>query len=110
MPSSPPTRERTSRAAGGRRRPSDPPSLIAAAIPGAIGLLLLVLGWISVSGEAAFDDQTVGLNLAILGGFVVLAGCGFYLYVFRTKIARRMKALRAVTFGEDEDFHAGGVA
>jgi hypothetical protein len=88
-----------------RRRPGAPPSLIAAAIPGAVGVLLVVLGWISVSGEPAFDDQTTGLNLAILGALVVLAGCGFYLYVFRTKIARRMKALRTETL--DDDFDGG---
>lgn len=91
-----------------RRRPGAPPSLIAAAIPGAVGVLLLVLGWVSVSGKAAFDDQTVGLNLAILGALVVLAGCGFYLYVFRTKIARRVKALRAATLGEDDTFDGEG--
>ena len=91
----------------GRRRPGDPPSLIAAAIPGAIGVLLVVLGWVAVSGEPAFDDQQTGLNLAILGALVVLAGCGFYLYVFRTKIARRMKALRAETLGDD-DYNGGG--
>ncbi|MBA3742770.1 hypothetical protein [Sporichthya sp.] len=85
-----------------RRRPGAPPSLIAAAIPGAVGVLLVVLGWVSVSGEPAFDDQTVGLNLAILGALVVFAGCGFYLYVFRTKLARRMKALRARTLGEED--------
>ena len=90
-----------------RGRPGDPPSLIAAAIPGAVGVLLLVLGWVSVSGKPAFDDQMVGLNLAILGAFVVLAGCGFYLYVFRTRIARRMKALRAETLGEGERYGEG---
>ena len=83
-----------------RRRPGDPPSLIAAGIPAAVGVLLVVLGWVSVSGKPAFDDQMVGLNLAVLGALVVLAGCGFYLYVFRTKIARRMKTLRAETLGE----------
>ena len=84
-----------------RRRPGDPPSLIAAAIPSAVGVVLLVLGWISVSGEPAFDDQQVGLNIAVLGALVVLAGCGFYLYVFRIRISRRVKALRVATFGEE---------
>jgi protein-S-isoprenylcysteine O-methyltransferase Ste14 len=85
-----------------RRRPGAPPSLIAAAIPGAVGVVLVVFGWVAVSGEPAFDEQTVGLNLAVLGALVVLAGCGFYLWVFRTRIQRRVKALRAETLGEED--------
>lgn len=84
------------------RRSGSPPSLIAAAIPGALGVLLLVLGWFWVSGEAAFSDQQTGLNLAILGAIVVLAGCGFYLFVFRRRIARRVALVRAATFGEED--------
>lgn len=84
--------------ASGRRRPGSPPSLVAAAIPGALGVLLLVLGWASVSREAAFDDQQSGLNLAIGGALVVLIGCGFYLFVFRRRIARRVAAVRGSIF------------
>ena len=87
----------------GRRRRGAPPSLIAAGIPSALGVLLLVLGWISVSGEAAFDDQQVGLNLSILGGIVVLAGCGFYLWVYRRRIHRRVAALRLAVLGTGEE-------
>ncbi|MGQ0626147.1 MAG: hypothetical protein ACT4PP_16050 [Sporichthyaceae bacterium] len=90
------------RARPGRRRPGDPPSLTAAAIPSALGVLLLVLGWIDVSGEAAFADQSIGLNLAILGALVVLVGCGFYLWAFRRRMQRRLRALRARTLGEAE--------
>ncbi|MGQ0845746.1 MAG: hypothetical protein ACT4QF_16620 [Sporichthyaceae bacterium] len=74
----------------GRRRPGDPPHLFAAAIPSALGILLVVLGWVAVSGEAAFDDQGVGLNLAIAGAMLVGIGCGFYLWMFRRRIARRL--------------------
>jgi len=88
--------------AAGRRRPGSPPSLIAAVIPGALGVLLLVLGWVSVSGKAAFDDQQSGLNLAILGAIVVLIGCGFYLFVFRRRIQRRMRAVRGSIFGSEQ--------
>ena len=105
MSSSTASRERASRAApqkvAGRRRAGDPPSLIAAAIPGALGILLVVLGWASVSGEAAFDDQAAGLNVAILGALVVLAGCGFYLYMFRLRLHGRVTGLRAETLGDD---------
>lgn len=94
-------RQRSGR--NGRRNPGSPPSLMAAAIPGALGVLLLVMGWVSVSGEAAFDDQQAGLNLAILGALVVLIGCGFYLFVFRRRIARRMVAVRGSIFREEED-------
>ncbi|WP_344601278.1 hypothetical protein [Sporichthya brevicatena] len=66
-------------------------------------MLLLILGWISVSGEAAFDDQQSGLNIAILGALVVLIGCGFYLFMFRRRIQRRMRAVRSSVFGEEED-------
>lgn len=106
------THGRASRAAPRTRvggPPGAPPRLIAGAIPAAIGVLLVVLGWVSVSGKPAFDDQQVGLNLAILGAFVVLAGCGFYLYVFRTRIARRLKALCAQTLREDADDNGGAV-
>ncbi len=82
----------------GRRRQGAPPSLIAAAIPSALGVLLLVFGWVSVSGEAAFDDQQTGLNVAILGAILVLIGCGFYLFAFRRRIARRMAAVRSSVF------------
>jgi TRAP-type C4-dicarboxylate transport system permease small subunit len=103
MSAATPARERTSRAAPGRRRPSDPPSLLAALIIGIPGVLLVLIGWISVSGNAAFDDQTVGLNLAILGALVVLAGCGFYLFMFRRRIEQRTTALCVATLGEDEE-------
>lgn len=85
----------------GRRRPGAPPSLIAAAIPTALGVLLLVFGWVSVSGEAAFDDQQAGLNVSILGALVVLIGCGFYLFAYRARIARRMTALRGSILGSE---------
>jgi hypothetical protein len=101
------SRGQARRSAG--RRPGAPPSLMAAAIPAAIGMLLLVLGWMSVSGEAAFDDQQVGLNIGILGGIVVLAGCAFYLWVYRRRIHRRVKALRLAVLGDGDDF-AGGAA
>jgi hypothetical protein len=87
----------------GRRRQGAPPSLIAAAIPSALGILLLVLGWFSVSGEAAFDDQQVGLNVSILGAIVVLAGCGFYLWVYRRRISRRVITLRTAVLGTGEE-------
>lgn len=86
-----------------RRRPSRSPSLLVAALPGALGVLLVVLGWVSVSGEAAFDDQQIGLNLAILGALVVLAGCAFYLWVFRIQISRRIKVLRVAMLEEAHD-------
>jgi hypothetical protein len=89
--------------ASARRRAGAPPSLIAAAIPSALGVLLLVFGWVSVSGEAAFDDQQGGLNVAILGALVVLIGCGFYLFAFRRRIARRVANVRTSTFGDSGD-------
>ena len=103
MSTSTPARERSKREAPGRRRPGDPPSLLAALVLAVPGVALVVIGWIAVSGEAAFDDQTVGLNLAILGALVVLAGCGFYLFVFRRRIERRTTALCTATLGEDEE-------
>jgi hypothetical protein len=81
-----------------RRSPGAPPSLIAAAIPSVLGVLLLVFGWVLVSGEAAFDDQQGGLNVAILGALVVLIGCGFYLFAFRRRITRRMAGVRGSIF------------
>ncbi|MGQ0629718.1 MAG: hypothetical protein ACT4P1_01650 [Sporichthyaceae bacterium] len=90
----------------GRRRGA-PPSLIAAAIPSAIGVLLVVLGWTDVSGEAAFDDQSIGLNLAIFGAIVVFVGCGFYLWAFRLRIQRRVRSLRA-RYLDDHDARSGG--
>lgn len=90
-----------------RRSPGAPPSLIAAAIPSALGALLLVFGWVSVSGEAAFDDQQAGLNVAILGALVVLIGCGFYLFAFRRRIARRMAAVRGSVLRSERDSEWG---
>ncbi len=86
------------------RRSGAPPSLLLAAVPAAIGVLLVVLGWSGASGEAAFDDQTTPLNVAILGALVVIVGCGFYLFAFRRRIARRVTVLRTATLGaEGED-------
>ena len=95
--------ERTTRAASARRRPGDPPSFAAALILGVPGILLIVIGWIEVSGAAAFAGQTVGLNLAIGGALIVLIGCGFYLFAFRRRIRRRTTALCTATLGEEEE-------
>lgn len=92
----------SSTSATARRRPGAPPSLIAAAIPTALGVLLVVGGWAAVSGKAAFDDQSTGLNVAILGAIVVFLGCGFYLFAFRQRISRRLAAVTVHTLGEGE--------
>jgi protein-S-isoprenylcysteine O-methyltransferase Ste14 len=73
-----------------------------AAVPAAIGALLVLIGWIDVSGQAAFDDQTTPLNLAIGGALLVFGGCGSYLWAFRQRLGRRIDALRAA-HGEDGD-------
>lgn len=91
----------------GRRRGAAP-SLVAAAIPTAIGVLLVVFGWLDVSNEAAFDDQSVGLNLAILGAIVVGVGCGFYLWAFRLRLQRRVRVLCARHLTEFDDVRADG--
>ncbi len=88
--------------ATGRRRPGGPPSLLVAAVPAMVGALLLVLGWVGASGVAAFDDQTAPLSIAILGALVIFVGCGFYLFAFRRRIARRVNVQRVATLGEAE--------
>ena len=91
-----------STAALNRRRADAAPSLLVAAVPAVIGALLVLIGWINVSGEAAFDNQTTPLNLAIGGALLVFVGCGFYLWAFRRRIGRRIDTLRAA-HGEDGD-------
>jgi protein-S-isoprenylcysteine O-methyltransferase Ste14 len=86
-----------------RRRSGAAPSLLLAAVPAAFGALLVLLGWISVSGAAAFDDQTSPLNLAIGGALLVFAGCGFYLWAFRRRIGRRIDVLRAAHAEDGDD-------
>lgn len=66
------------------------PALLAIAVGGA----LLVLGWVHVSGEAAYENQTAGLNTAILGVLVILVGCGVHLFVLRRRVARRLVRVR----------------
>jgi protein-S-isoprenylcysteine O-methyltransferase Ste14 len=79
-----------------RRRPTvAAPSLLVAGIPAAIGVVLVLSGWISVSGRAAFGHQTAGLNVAIGGALLVFSGCAFYLWAFRRRIGGRMSALRS---------------
>jgi|GEM_PF-6107621 len=86
-----------------RRRPGGAaPSRLVAAVPTALGALLVLIGWIAVSGDAAFDDQTTPLNLAIGGALLVSGGCGFYLWAFRRRIGRRIDALRTA-HAEDGD-------
>ena len=86
-----------------RRRPGEPPSLIAAAIPAASGSC-----WSSSAGSrsAAKPPSTTrptGLNVAILGALVVFVGCGFYLFVFRRRIRRRMTCCALRTLPDEED-------
>ena len=59
-----------------------------------VGGLLVTLGWLSVSGEPSFSDQTPGLNLAIAGAAIACVGCGLHLWVLRRRVARRLLALR----------------
>jgi hypothetical protein len=61
----------------------------------ALGVLLIGLGWLSVSGEPAFADQTMGLNLAIAGAALACTGCGLHLWALRRRVARRLLELRA---------------
>jgi len=86
-----------------RRRSGAAPSLLVAAVPAAVGVLLVLIGWINVSGAAAFDDQTAPLNLSIGGALLVFGGCGFYLWAFRRRIGRRMDALRAANAEDGDD-------
>jgi protein-S-isoprenylcysteine O-methyltransferase Ste14 len=86
-----------------RRRSGAAPSLLVAAVPTAIGALLVLIGWIDVSGDAAFDDQTAPLNLAIGGALLVFLGCGFYLWTFRRRIGRRIDLLRAAHPEDGDD-------
>jgi protein-S-isoprenylcysteine O-methyltransferase Ste14 len=92
-----------STAVASRRRSSAAPSLLVAAVPVAIGVLLALIGWIDISGKAAFDDQTAPLNVSIAGALLVFGGCGFYLWAFRRRIGRRMDALRAANAEDGED-------
>lgn len=85
-----------------RRRGAATPSPVLACLPAAIGIALVLAGWVSVSGHAAFDGQTKGVNVAIAGAVVVFAGCGFYLWAFRRRIGSRMAALRAATVTGEE--------
>ncbi|MGQ0465022.1 MAG: hypothetical protein ACT4QG_06840 [Sporichthyaceae bacterium] len=85
------------------RRRGAPPHPLVAAVPAAIGILLVVVGWIEVSGEAVFDDQTNGLNIAILGALLVFGGCAVYLFAFRRRIRSRITAARSRVLIAEED-------
>ena len=65
-----------------------------AVLGGLVGGALLVLGWLWVSGEAAYEDQTAGLNLAIAGVLLVAIGCGVHLWILRRRVARRLVTVR----------------
>lgn len=65
-----------------------------AVLGGVTGSVLLVLGWIWVSGEAAYENQTTGLNTAIGGALLVLIGCGSHLWVLRRRVARSLITVR----------------
>lgn len=84
------------------RRRSGPLSPLVAALPALVGVVLVVFGWVGVSGRASFANQTAPLNVAILGALVVFAGCGFYLFAFRRRIRTRIAAARLRTL-PDED-------
>jgi drug/metabolite transporter (DMT)-like permease len=47
------------------------------------GLLLLVLGWVAVSGQVTLSDQAPSLNIAVAG--LLLAGVGNALYLMSTR-------------------------
>ena len=47
------------------------------------GLVLLVLGWVAVSGKVTLSDQAPSLNIAVAG--LLLAGIGNALYLMATR-------------------------
>ena len=71
-----------------------------AVLGGVAGSALLVLGWIWVSDEPAYENQTAGLNTAIAGVLLVLIGCGSHLWVLRRQVARSLVTVRR-QWGED---------
>jgi hypothetical protein len=48
-----------------------------------VGLVLLVAGWATVSGEVTLADQAPYLNIAVAG--LLLAGIGNALYIMATR-------------------------
>ena len=48
-----------------------------------VGLLLLVLGWVAVSGRVTLRTQAPYVNLAVAG--LLLAGVGNALYIMATR-------------------------
>lgn len=48
-----------------------------------VGLVLLIAGWATVSGEVTLADQAPYLNIAVAGLF--LAGLGNALYIMATR-------------------------
>ena len=55
------------------------------------GLMLLVLGWVAVSGKVRLSDQAPYMNLAMAG--ILLAGIGNALYIMalRRSLEQRLR-------------------
>ena len=57
-----------------------------------VGLVLLIAGWATVSGEVTLADQAPYLNIALAG--LLLAGIGNALYIMATRRTLEMRLRR----------------
>ena len=58
------------------------------------GLVLLLLGWVAVSGEVRLADQAPAMNIAVAG--ILLAGIGNALYIMalRRSLEQRLRRVQ----------------
>ena len=68
-----------------------------------VGLVLLALGWVAVSGKVTLSDQAPYLNIAVAG--LLLAGVGNALYIMATRrtLENRLRTVHdriAVSWGD----------
>lgn len=61
----------------------------AALILGLAGVLLLALGWVGASGQAAVGDQVRCVGLAVAGLVVAAAGAGLHLSALARQLGAR---------------------
>jgi drug/metabolite transporter (DMT)-like permease len=60
---------------------------------GGAGALLLLIGWIVISGQSGFSAQLPYLNLAVGGALLAAAGNALYLVQFRRAVRERLEVL-----------------
>lgn len=87
-----------------------PTAVVALAVRVAVGVALVVAGWIGASGEAALDRQAPWLSLAVAGALVVATSGAVWVLGLRRAVRGRVLAVVEAVAALPEGPAPGAVA